>query len=316
MSEILFAPIQGYTDAIYRSTHASLFGGISEYFTPFIRMENGEIRRHDLQDITSDFNKTLIEENRLTPQLMAGNANELKTLTEVLIKAGYHKIDINWGCPFPMITKKHKGSGILPYPEEAKKILDALNEYKGYVEFSIKMRLGQNSTVESMNLLPLLNAAPLRRITVHARLGSQQYHGTTDRESFSIFANECSHPVIYNGDILTKDDIERTYQITTKIEGIMIGRGLLANPALAEKGNVNDDTKRLLQFHNTLVEKYKSKLSGGEAQLLCKLKTIWDYFLPDIDKHMLKKIKKSHFLDEYQSNVTLALSQYNKGGKR
>ena len=44
---IHFAPLQGYTDAAYRQAHACIFGGIDTYYSPFVRVEHGEIRRKD-----------------------------------------------------------------------------------------------------------------------------------------------------------------------------------------------------------------------------------------------------------------------------
>ena len=43
---IHFAPLQGYTDAAYRQAHACIFGGIDTYYSPFVRVEHGEIRRN------------------------------------------------------------------------------------------------------------------------------------------------------------------------------------------------------------------------------------------------------------------------------
>lgn len=56
---IHFAPLQGYTDAVYRRAHARIFGGIETYYSPFVRMEHGEIRRKDARDIEPDHNPDL-----------------------------------------------------------------------------------------------------------------------------------------------------------------------------------------------------------------------------------------------------------------
>ena len=47
---IHFAPLQGYTEAIYRQAHARIFGGVESYYTPFVRVEHGEIRKKDMRD--------------------------------------------------------------------------------------------------------------------------------------------------------------------------------------------------------------------------------------------------------------------------
>ena len=64
---IHFAPLQGYTDAAYRQAHARIFGGIDTYYSPFVRVEHGEIRRKDARDIHPDNNRNI----HLIPQLIA-----------------------------------------------------------------------------------------------------------------------------------------------------------------------------------------------------------------------------------------------------
>ena len=49
--KIYCAPLQGFTDYIWRNTHAEMFGGIDTYYTPFMRMVNGEIPKRDIHDI-------------------------------------------------------------------------------------------------------------------------------------------------------------------------------------------------------------------------------------------------------------------------
>lgn len=106
------------------------------------------------------------------------------------------------------MTGKHKGSGILPYPAEVEALLKELVHYPE-LGFSVKMRLGWECADEWRPLLPLLNAAPLRRIVLHPRIGKQQYKGEVDLAAFTAFYEECAHPLVYNGDLLTVEDIRK-----------------------------------------------------------------------------------------------------------
>ncbi|MGG6498906.1 UNVERIFIED_CONTAM: tRNA-dihydrouridine synthase, partial [Bacteroidetes bacterium 56_B9] len=76
------------------------------------------------------------------------------------------------------------------------------------LQFSVKMRLGWENPEESLALLPLLNELPLTHIIMHPRLGKQQYKGEVDLKGFEAFYNECRHPLIYNGGLLTVEDIQ------------------------------------------------------------------------------------------------------------
>lgn len=102
------APLQGFTEAPWRNLHQEVFGGIDAYYTPFVRMEKGEFRNKDVREIASENNTV----SRLIPQLIASTPAELERLAGLFIEKGYKEADINMGCPFPLMTGKHKGSGI------------------------------------------------------------------------------------------------------------------------------------------------------------------------------------------------------------
>lgn len=206
---IHFAPLQGYTDAVYRRAHARIFGGIETYYSPFVRMEHGEIRRKDARDIEPDNNPDL----HLIPQLIAPDADKLEHIMSLFIEKGYQEADINLGCPFPMLARRHNGCGMLPYPEEVKALLSEAIDRHPDIRFSVKLRLGWEQAEECLALLPLFNELPLAHIILHPRLGKQQYKGEVDLEGFEAFYKECTHPLFYNGDLHTANDIR---SITTR----------------------------------------------------------------------------------------------------
>jgi tRNA-dihydrouridine synthase len=209
-----------------------------------------------------------------------------------------------------MLAKRHNGSGILPFPEEVEKLLEIIHKYPE-INFSVKMRLGWENTKECLNLLPIMNALPLKHITMHPRLGKQQYKGNADMEGFAAFAKACRHPLIYNGDIKNAEDIERIHSRFPSLAGIMIGRGLLANPALAieykEKKHLSaeDMKEKLFAAHKIVLSGYEKRLQGGEDQLLNKMKTFWEYLEPQIGHKAWKAIHKSTNLIKYNAAIGL-----------
>ena len=297
------APLQGFTEAPWRNLHQEVFGGIDAYYTPFVRMEKGEFRNKDVREIASENNTV----SRLIPQLIASTPAELERLAGLFIEKGYKESDINMGCPFPLMTGKHKGSGILPYPAEVEALLKELVHYPE-LGFSVKMRLGWECADEWRPLLPLLNAAPVRRIVLHPRIGKQQYKGEVDLAAFTAFYEECAHPLVYNGDLLTVEDIRKVDEEFPRLEGVMLGRGLLANPALAweyANGTVfspDELYEKVKALHARLLQYYESHLQG-EAQLLSKMKPYWEYLLPDADRKIKKAIKKATTMDKYLTAV-------------
>lgn len=299
-----FAPIQGYTEAIYRNAHAACFGGIDTYYTPFVRVEKGGFRSKDVRDIEPANNRT----PHLIPQLLASSAEKAEMILSLFVEKGYTEADINLGCPFPLLAKRHNGSGILPFPEEVKALLDIVRKYP-QINFSIKMRLGWERSDECLRLAPILNGLTLRQVTVHPRLGRQQYKGEADLNGFTAFMQVCQHPVVYNGDLKSVEDIRRIQDRFPALAGVMIGRGLLANPALAaeyKQGHAlsaDEMMQKLHSMHHSLYTQYAERLEGGDAQLLNKMKTFWEYLLPDADKKLLKAIHKSTSLNKYNQAV-------------
>ncbi len=310
MIKIYSAPLQGYTDAAWRNAHETIFGGVDAYFSPFVRIERGEFRNKDIKDIEPLNNKVM----HFVPQIIASEEDELRRLTDLVIEKGYNEIDINMGCPFPLITRKYKGCGILPYPDKVRAIMNVMQDYKG-IEFSVKMRLGLEDKDEWKNILPILNDTHLKSVTLHPRIGRQQYKGDVDMDSFASFYDECKLPLIYNGDIKKIDDIEKISKEFPLLDGIMIGRGLLANPSLAYeyKNGINMPDKELynkiIEMHSFLFDYYSNTLQG-ESQILNKMKTFWEYLLPDMDKKIHKAIKKSSSLNKYLTEIRFLKNLY------
>ncbi len=309
MAVIHFAPLQGYTDSVYREAHARIFGGVATYYTPFVRIEKGGFRNKDLKDIACDRNRQV----HVIPQLIASSPDEFRSIVRLFQENGYREADINLGCPFPMQVRVHRGSGLLRYKEEAESLLRTIEEFPD-ISFSVKMRLGWECAAESFALLSILNKLPLKHITLHPRLGVQQYKGAVDWEGFSRFYEECEHPLSYNGDLVGPEDIQGIKERFPGLAGIMLGRGLLASPWLAAEFvsgqvlTVNERRDKLALFHESLMDEYAARLEGGEHQLLSKMKTIWDYLLPGADKRLRKKVSKSTSLTSYQSAVRDLLS--------
>ena len=305
MYKIEFAPLQGYTDAIYRTMHNKVFGGINSYYSPFIRLEKGEVRQKDIKDILPENNENI----NLVPQIIVNSNEEFLKLTELVCNLGYKRIDINMGCPFPLQTKKGRGAAILQNTKHLEDIVESINSIND-IDFSIKMRLGMDSAEDAKGALEIINKAKLHHITIHPRIAKQQYKGEIDYQTFDYIYQNCLHPIIYNGDILSQEDIYNIINIYPKIEGIMIGRGLLAKPYLAMELNktirlsVSERLSMIMKLHDAIYDHYSSVMQG-EHQLLLKMKTFWEYLDEEIGKKPYKAIKKSVNIKKYELAIRL-----------
>lgn len=305
MYKIEFAPLQGYTDAIYRTIHNKVFGGINSYYSPFIRLEKGEVRQKDIKDILPENNENI----NLVPQIIVNSNEEFLKLTESVSNLGYKRIDINMGCPFPLQTKKGRGAALLQNTKHLEDIVESINSIND-IDFSIKMRLGMDSAEDAKGALEIINKAKLHHLTIHPRIAKQQYKGEIDYQTFDYIYQNCLHPIIYNGDILSQEDIYNIINIYPKIEGIMIGRGLLAKPYLAMELNktirlsVSERLSMIMKLHDAIYDHYSSVMQG-EHQLLLKMKTFWEYLDEEIGKKPYKAIKKSVNIKKYELAIRL-----------
>ena len=300
---IHFAPLQGYTDDVYRRIHHELIGGITTYYTPFVRMEGGGVRSKDMRDIRPEFNEGV----PVVPQIIVKSMKEFEYLTNVVEEKGYQEIDINMGCPFPMQAKHGRGSGLLAHTDIIQEISQAIQEKK-HLHFSVKMRLGWESQEEWKPVLDILNDTPLRQITLHPRIGTQQYKGKTDIEAFAEFYARCKHPLIYNGDITTLEDIQSIETTYPNLAGIMIGRGLLARPSLATEYALGKESpwetrrNQLHEFHNRLMAHYETT-ANSEAQVHNRMRLFWEYMEEEIGRKTYKKLMKAGNLKNYLAAV-------------
>ena len=303
MIPIHFAPLQGHTDDVYRRIHHLLIGGIERYYTPFVRVEAGDIRSKDRRDIDPKNNEGV----PVVPQIIFKNRKEFTYLIDEIEALGYHDIDLNMGCPFPLQAKHGRGSGILPHPDVVEDTAQAIKE-RAQLAFSVKMRLGWDNAEEWKPILNILNDTPLTHITLHPRTGVQQYKGDIDHEAFERFYEECHHPIIYNGDLTTLEQLHDMEERYPRLAGLMLGRGLLARPTLAKEyaegreWSHEEHIRNLRSLHEQLTEQY-SHIVKGDAQLHSKLRTFWEYTEPLIGRKPYKKIMKSGNLRNYMSAI-------------
>lgn len=324
---VYYAPLQGFTEDAYRKSHHDICGGITEYYTPFLRLEHGEIRKKDNLGVRPEFNIGI----PLVIQVIARDAKELEGLLQGILvhqnawkakketarqqgdlafssqlswpDADRVKVDINMGCPFPLQADHGRGAGLLACPEKIEEICDVIAHHPEY-DFSVKMRLGVQEPNEWRQVLPLLNTVPLRHITLHPRVAKQMYKGICNLDEFQAFADVCKHPLVYNGDILSVFDIQRIEQQFPRLKAVMIGRGLLARPTLAQEyisGIAADDREvvsRILELHESLYHNYASTIPG-ENQLLNKLKPFWEFSEQIIGRKAWKKILKAGNMRNY-----------------
>ena len=309
--QIYLAPLQGLTDWIFRESFSQHIGQFDKTFTPFLRVQGGDFYRpsqcNDLLSAHNVFQKPI-------PQFLGNTAESFQIFEKLCLQYGYTEANINMGCPYPMVTGKRMGAGLLAHPTEVAKLLEGIFA-ETRLKISIKTRLGQESSVEFESLIPIFNAFPLEELIIHPRIGKQQYKAEVDLEAFARYAPQLKHPVCYNGDILTLADIEKVQALVPQIDRFMLGRGVLQNPFLLAEIRKQELTqaekvKMLRNFHISIIEHCKQKYSG-DLHLLKRFEEMWEYHAEGFENghKIYKLVKKSKTLAQYEGVVFKVINE-------
>lgn len=303
-SIIMAAPLQGITDAAWREAHAEIYGGIDVYFTPFVRIEHGEIRRRDLREAAPGADGAA----RAVPQIIFRDIDEFDRLTDTLAGMGHSRIDLNLGCPFPPQVRRGRGSGTLERTELLEEVAMRTQQLTA-VDFSVKMRLGIQQPDGWRYALTALSAMRLSHVAIHPRTARQQYGGALHTDAFAEAAEAIPHTIIFNGDISDVDGIAARAAMPG-VAGVMLGRGLAARPSLAaewREGREWTRTRRiasLLEMHRRVFER-RRELSCGDAPVLASMRQFWEYLASEIGSKAAKAIRKASSMTKYKAALEL-----------
>lgn len=254
---LYFAPLEGVTDVIYRRVHHACFTGITKYYIPFISPTQHLTFNSREQAAISPIENAGIP---VVPQILTKHPEHFLWMANALSDAGYREINLNIGCPSGTVTAKGKGSGMLRDLPWLQYFLDEIFA-KSPIPISVKTRIGYESIEEWPTLLALLSGYPIHELIVHARTRKEFYSGIPHREICKDVLESTSFPFVYNGDLFTVQDCLSLLEEYPGVKALMLGRGLIANPALAQELNGGEKLSiaSLRHFHDQLYAAYQEK---------------------------------------------------------
>lgn len=309
---LLASPLQGFTDFRFRNAFHQYFGGIDTFYAPYIRLDGKLVIKSSYQrDLKLENNTTL----NLIPQVMTNDAEEFLFVVNYIQSLGYKELNWNLGCPYPMVTKRGMGSGLVKESDKIAYILDRVyNETE--VVISMKMRMGYDHSNEILETLPVLEKYPIKNIAIHARIGKQLYKGGVDLDAFQRCIENTSHKLYYNGDITTVAKCKEMQDRFPSIDHWMIGRGLISDPFLPSMIKANTDEypenrwERFSAFHDTIYKEYDEFLSGP-TPIKMKMLGFWEFFSQSFSdpQKTYKAIKKANNPNAYQQAVSEILKK-------
>lgn len=305
---IYSAPLEGVTAAPWRRAHAAVFGGVDKYFAPFF----SPTREHVIpprvrRELLSANNPGL----RLVPQLLCRDADDFIWAARELSGMGFGEVNFNLGCPSGTVTAKGKGSGLLSRPDELDAFFERVFSALDGVKISVKTRLGVEEPEEFGRLLEIFARYPICELSVHARLRRDMYRGRPRVECFAGALGRFPGPLCYNGDIFSPAAAERAAGRFPGLHGLMLGRGLAANPALAReiRGGARPSRAELERFHALIFEGCARDF-GAAGAAVPRMKELWSYLICLFEpcKQLYKQLAKSKSAGGYLAAAQAILS--------
>lgn len=236
MSRIILAPMEGLADDVLRAVLTAA-GGYDWCVTEFVRVTTTLLPHScftrlspELKNGSRTASGTPVRIQLLgsDPVLLAENAAHLA----LLAPAG---IDLNFGCPTPLVNRNRGGAALLDEPELLHRIAGAV---RGAVPSSIpvtaKMRLGIEDTDRALDCALALEAGGMQELVVHARTKADGYRPLVRWEWVARIREAVRLPIIANGEVWSVADY-RGIRAATGCADVMLGRGAVADPLLARR---------------------------------------------------------------------------------
>lgn len=305
--KIYLAPLEGITNHIYRNAYSKIYGHVDKYFAPFISpSEKVPMTPREKRDVDPENNNGIC----MVPQILTCRSDLFIEAAKELHDMGYKEIDLNLGCPSGTVCAKGKGAGFLPETLALQRFLDAIYSYAGEagIQISIKTRLGFYDPDEFYDLVDIFNTFPVSELIVHPRIRGDFYKGDTRKEYFAYALEHSNASLVYNGNIFASKDYEELTTLLHKdLDPVMLGRGLISDPSLADKlkgYTTETDLIKFRRLHDTLYNEYKEIMSP-DINILHKMRELWSYWqvLFDGNERDIKRIIKAKKCSEYEDVV-------------
>lgn len=299
---ISLAPMQGLTTKEYRRAFFARFGGYSRAYAPFVKAVSAKVAARHYRDILSEADAPY----DLVPQVICNDGAELAETARQVAGLGYRELNVNLGCPYPMVANKRRGSGLLPHPGLLDRMLDGAFA-KSPIPISVKLRLGRESPEEAPAVFEVLNRYPLAEVILHPRTGIQMYGGIADPDRFTECLLLSRRGLTYNGDVLEARDYLSLSERLPSVRRWMIGRGALRNPFLAAeilgKPPPREERLRALDAFRREYEDAYERRFGLTRQLLDVYKGFWSYLVFSFpgSEERLVELRRLKGLEDYRA---------------
>lgn len=220
---LALAPMQDVTDLAFMRLMAR-YGGPDVFYTEYFRV-------HATSNLERPILKSITENDTGRPVIAQMIGNDIPALVRTAKELQEHPvaaIDLNLGCPAPVVYRKCAGGGLLREPKRVDAILGALRDAIK-IPFTVKTRIGFDDPAVFEEFLPIFARHNIDLLTVHARTVAEMYRSEVHYEYIARAVGAVPCPVIANGNVYSAAKAEDVLRATNS-RGLMIGRGAIRNP--------------------------------------------------------------------------------------
>lgn len=225
----------------------SRYGGADVYYTEYFRV-------HPDSHLDKPILASLIHNPTGRPAIAQMIGNDIPSLVRSAKELQQYEIaavDLNLGCPAPIVYKKCAGGGLLRDVPRIEGILGALRDAVS-VKFTVKTRLGFDDTETIDALVPLFAKHGVDLVTIHGRTVTQMYREGVRYDLIGTATSSLPCPVLANGNISSHLDAETVVR-QTGVRGLMLGRGAIRNPWLFDQ--IRQHHRGLLPFQPSAADR-------------------------------------------------------------
>jgi tRNA-dihydrouridine synthase C len=235
-SRLILAPMEGLADDILRDV-LTRAGSYDWCVTEFVRVSSTVLPHSAFTRISPEL-KNASRTRAGTPvrvQLLGSNPGLLAANAAQLAALNPAGIDLNFGCPTPLINRNRGGAALLADPELLRRIVAAVRTaVPNEIPVTAKMRLGIRDSSQAIDCACALEAGGVEELVVHARTREDGYRPPARWHSVGLIRERLRIPVIANGEVWTVADYD-AIRAATGCADVMLGRGAVADPLLARR---------------------------------------------------------------------------------
>jgi tRNA-dihydrouridine synthase C len=252
---ILLAPMEGVVDAVMRDLISSI-GGVDLCVTEFVRVTDRLLPLSDYKKYCPELFATRPSHTAngtpILVQFLGGKAGPIAENAAFAASLGAVGIDLNFGCPAKTVNRHDGGATLLKNPERIHEIVSAVRKATPLeIPVSAKVRLGFDHKDAHLEIAQAAESGGAAWLTVHARTRDEGYRPPAHWEYIARMREAIKIPVIANGEIWSIEDYEKCRSVSG-CRHVMMGRGLMARPALARMCRVSQPQNQAATEAETL----------------------------------------------------------------